>query len=104
MMKVTSQISTWLWHPLRAKSFIIALYNSCETITHPRKLKVSLNDVSSGANLCTLDGEFGAMMEVNLVNDGPVTLQLDSRKFVYVEEKEQSPTSTTPSPKPKKQD
>ena len=55
-------------------------------------------------NLCTLDGEFGAMMEVNLVNDGPVTLQLDSRKFVYVEEKEQSPTSVTPSPKPKKQD
>jgi len=44
------------------------------------------------------------MMEVNLVNDGPVTLQLDSRKFVYVEEKEQSPTSVTPSPKPKKQD
>ncbi|KAJ1895404.1 D-tyrosyl-tRNA(Tyr) deacylase [Coemansia sp. IMI 209127] len=28
-------------------------------------------------------GEFGAMMQVNLVNDGPVTLQLDSRKFAY---------------------
>jgi len=26
------------------------------------------------------DGEFGAMMEVELVNDGPVTLQIDSRK------------------------
>ncbi|KAJ2556518.1 D-tyrosyl-tRNA(Tyr) deacylase [Coemansia sp. RSA 1933] len=28
-------------------------------------------------------GEFGAMMHVSLVNDGPVTLQLDSRKFSY---------------------
>ncbi|KAJ2782133.1 D-tyrosyl-tRNA(Tyr) deacylase [Coemansia javaensis] len=28
-------------------------------------------------------GEFGAMMQVALVNDGPVTLQLDSRKFSY---------------------
>ncbi|ORX74247.1 hypothetical protein DL89DRAFT_231803 [Linderina pennispora] len=26
-------------------------------------------------------GEFGAMMQVSLVNDGPVTLELDSRKF-----------------------
>ncbi|KAJ2702184.1 D-tyrosyl-tRNA(Tyr) deacylase [Coemansia sp. IMI 209128] len=30
-------------------------------------------------------GEFGAMMKVGLVNDGPVTLQLDSRKFAYAE-------------------
>ncbi|KAI8322969.1 D-tyrosyl-tRNA deacylase [Martensiomyces pterosporus] len=28
-------------------------------------------------------GEFGAMMHVSLVNDGPVTLELDSRKFTY---------------------
>ncbi|KAJ2226573.1 D-tyrosyl-tRNA(Tyr) deacylase, partial [Coemansia sp. RSA 1722] len=28
-------------------------------------------------------GEFGAMMKVALVNDGPVTLELDSRKFSY---------------------
>jgi hypothetical protein len=26
-----------------------------------------------------VDGQFGAMMEVELVNDGPVTLQIDSR-------------------------
>jgi D-tyrosyl-tRNA(Tyr) deacylase len=32
------------------------------------------------------DGQFGAMMQVALVNDGPVTLQLDSRKFVYAHE------------------
>ncbi|KAF9957300.1 D-tyrosyl-tRNA(Tyr) deacylase [Modicella reniformis] len=31
-----------------------------------------------------LDGEFGAMMIVNIANDGPVTLELDSRKFEYV--------------------
>ncbi|CAG8483759.1 5524_t:CDS:10 [Ambispora leptoticha] len=27
------------------------------------------------------DGVFGAMMKVNIVNEGPVTLELDSRKF-----------------------
>lgn len=26
------------------------------------------------------DGEFGAMMDVALVNDGPVTIQLDTRE------------------------
>jgi D-tyrosyl-tRNA(Tyr) deacylase len=30
-----------------------------------------------------LDGEFGAMMVVDISNDGPVTLELDSRKFTY---------------------
>ncbi|KAG0303684.1 D-tyrosyl-tRNA(Tyr) deacylase [Dissophora globulifera] len=30
------------------------------------------------------DGEFGAMMVVNIANDGPVTLELDSRKFEYI--------------------
>ncbi|KAI7864778.1 D-tyrosyl-tRNA deacylase [Spinellus fusiger] len=29
------------------------------------------------------DGKFGAMMSVEIVNDGPVTLELDSRKFTY---------------------
>ncbi|KAI8387956.1 D-tyrosyl-tRNA deacylase [Radiomyces spectabilis] len=29
------------------------------------------------------DGKFGAMMLVDIVNDGPVTLELDSRKFTY---------------------
>ncbi|KAF8934776.1 D-tyrosyl-tRNA(Tyr) deacylase [Haplosporangium gracile] len=35
-----------------------------------------------GEILC--DGEFGAMMLVNIANDGPVTLELDSRKFEYL--------------------
>ncbi|OAX41552.1 hypothetical protein K503DRAFT_790705 [Rhizopogon vinicolor AM-OR11-026] len=30
------------------------------------------------------DGEFGAMMNVSLTNEGPVTLTLDTRKFEYV--------------------
>jgi D-tyrosyl-tRNA(Tyr) deacylase len=30
------------------------------------------------------DGVFGAMMVVDIQNDGPVTLELDSRKFTYV--------------------
>jgi D-tyrosyl-tRNA(Tyr) deacylase len=32
-----------------------------------------------GAGIKTEEGEFGAMMEVGLVNDGPVTFVLDSR-------------------------
>jgi D-tyrosyl-tRNA(Tyr) deacylase len=31
-------------------------------------------------NICVETGEFGAHMEVSLVNDGPVTLLIDSRK------------------------
>jgi len=30
------------------------------------------------------DGKFGAMMNVSLVNEGPVTFTLDSRKFEYI--------------------
>ncbi|KAI0053943.1 D-tyrosyl-tRNA deacylase [Auriscalpium vulgare] len=33
------------------------------------------------------DGKFGAMMNVTLTNEGPVTLTLDSRKFVYTDQK-----------------
>jgi len=40
-------------------------------------------------------------MQVSLVNDGPVTLQLDSRKFVYTEDSK-SP-AVTPSPKQRKE-
>ncbi|KAG0249522.1 D-tyrosyl-tRNA(Tyr) deacylase [Mortierella polycephala] len=39
------------------------------------------------------DGEFGAMMLVNIANDGPVTLELDSRKFEYVPVTNQSSPS-----------
>lgn len=31
------------------------------------------------------DGRFGAMMNVSLTNEGPVTFTIDSRKFEYVE-------------------
>ncbi|KAG8967787.1 D-tyrosyl-tRNA(Tyr) deacylase [Tulasnella sp. 419] len=31
------------------------------------------------------DGRFGAMMAVSLVNEGPVTLTIDSRKFEYIQ-------------------
>jgi len=31
------------------------------------------------------DGQFGAMMSVNLTNEGPITFTLDSRKFEYVD-------------------
>ncbi|CAG8456404.1 2812_t:CDS:2 [Dentiscutata erythropus] len=39
------------------------------------------------------DGVFGAMMNVSLVNEGPVTLELDSRKFAYTEKKVSSSKS-----------
>ena len=32
------------------------------------------------ANISVLTGQFGAMMEVKLINDGPVTIMLDSRE------------------------
>ncbi|KAF8205590.1 D-Tyr tRNAtyr deacylase-like domain-containing protein [Mycena galopus ATCC 62051] len=41
------------------------------------------------------DGKFGAMMDVSLTNEGPVTFTLDSRKFEYTPEP--SPGSTTDS-------
>lgn len=44
---------------------------------HPDKIKGSVCGTEA------LDGVFGAMMQVGIVNDGPVTIQLDSRKFEY---------------------
>ncbi|KAG6376403.1 D-Tyr tRNAtyr deacylase-like domain-containing protein [Boletus reticuloceps] len=31
-----------------------------------------------------IDGQFGAMMDVSLTNEGPITFTLDTRKFEYV--------------------
>ncbi|KAF8907575.1 D-Tyr tRNAtyr deacylase-like domain-containing protein [Mucidula mucida] len=38
------------------------------------------------------DGKFGAMMNVSLTNEGPITLTVDSRKFEYVENGKDSNT------------
>jgi D-aminoacyl-tRNA deacylase len=40
-----------------------------------------LADALRGYNLKVQTGRFGAMMDVELVNDGPVTIVLDSREF-----------------------
>ncbi len=40
-----------------------------------------LADILSERGLVVRTGVFGAMMEVELVNDGPVTIVLDSREF-----------------------
>ncbi|KAG0092223.1 D-tyrosyl-tRNA(Tyr) deacylase [Podila epicladia] len=48
------------------------------------------------------DGEFGAMMLVNIANDGPVTLELDSRKFEYVPVTNQSSPAVTKAMKQEK--
>lgn len=47
------------------------------------------------------DGRFGAMMQCSLTNDGPVTLQIDSRKYTYdaiPEPKSKSKTSGSSTP------
>jgi len=41
------------------------------------------------------DGRFGAMMNVSLTNDGPVTFTLDSRKFEYANNGSGSGTPTS---------
>ena len=52
------------------------------------------------------NGRFGAMMACSLTNDGPVTLQVDSRKYTYdtpaAEQKgkaKSSPASSAPASK-----
>ncbi|KAG6840964.1 hypothetical protein C0991_002946 [Blastosporella zonata] len=40
------------------------------------------------------DGRFGAMMNVSLTNEGPITITLDSRKFEYVDSTKTSGVST----------
>jgi D-aminoacyl-tRNA deacylase len=41
----------------------------------------SLRDLLRGSNVSVQTGQFQAMMDVDLVNDGPVTLLLDSEKL-----------------------
>ncbi|KAE9549381.1 hypothetical protein FO519_007409 [Halicephalobus sp. NKZ332] len=50
--------------PTKAKDFYGQFYKDLQKAYIPEKVK---------------DGEFGAMMKVNIVNDGPVTITLDSR-------------------------
>ncbi|KAG8883505.1 D-tyrosyl-tRNA(Tyr) deacylase [Tulasnella sp. 331] len=40
------------------------------------------------------DGRFGAMMSVSIMNEGPVTIPIDSRKFEYVQPVSRSMQST----------
>jgi len=44
------------------------------------KLYLDFIDEIGGLGVATASGRFGAMMEVHLVNDGPVTLILDSQR------------------------
>jgi D-aminoacyl-tRNA deacylase len=44
-----------------------------------RELYQHVVSLCRGSGIKTEEGEFGAMMEVELVNDGPVTFVLDSR-------------------------
>ncbi|KAH7914038.1 D-Tyr tRNAtyr deacylase-like domain-containing protein [Hygrophoropsis aurantiaca] len=48
------------------------------------------------------DGQFGAMMNVSLTNEGPVTFTLDTRKFEYITSASTSSTSIDKVKKPVK--
>ncbi|CAK5265141.1 unnamed protein product [Mycena citricolor] len=57
--------------------------------TKPRRYKVRrvrAFERAAVADTTTPDGRFGAMMDVALTNEGPVTFTLDSRKFEYVQD------------------
>ncbi|PFH51721.1 hypothetical protein AMATHDRAFT_141892 [Amanita thiersii Skay4041] len=41
------------------------------------------------------DGRFGAMMDVSLTNDGPVTFTIDSRKWEYIDSSKSSKASSS---------
>jgi D-aminoacyl-tRNA deacylase len=56
---------------------------SFESAEHPRKAKEMYLQFIDGLRrmgITTETGDFGAFMEVRLINNGPVTLMLDSRK------------------------
>jgi D-tyrosyl-tRNA(Tyr) deacylase len=56
---------------------------SFENAEHPRKAKEMYLQFIDGLRrmgIATETGDFGAFMEVHLINDGPVTMMLDSRK------------------------
>ena len=55
------------WHRAAGPEVALPLYEEC----------VRVMEATLGCPVAT--GEFGAMMHVELVNDGPVTLVLDSR-------------------------
>lgn len=59
----------------RRPSFITA---AKEPLAKPLYLRVGAQAAQSG--VCVAYGEFGADMQVELVNDGPVTILLDSKR------------------------
>ena len=54
------------------------------------------NSAPQTSRIYTSDGKFGAMMNVSLINDGPVTFTLDSRKFEYVPPNDDKIMTTNP--------
>ncbi len=46
---------------------------------HAQPLYESFTAAARGCGICVATGEFGAHMQVELTNDGPVTITLDSR-------------------------
>ncbi len=57
---------------------------SCIDAMEPERAKKIIEELASrisGYGLSVKMGQFGALMKVSLVNDGPVTILLDSRLF-----------------------
>ncbi|KZT39214.1 hypothetical protein SISSUDRAFT_985138 [Sistotremastrum suecicum HHB10207 ss-3] len=53
----------------KSREFYSSFLTRLGTLYHPERIK---------------DGKFGAMMNVSLTNEGPVTFTIDSRKFEYI--------------------
>jgi D-tyrosyl-tRNA(Tyr) deacylase len=62
------------WHKGRRPSFINAAPPE-----HGKKLYNLFVEYMESENIPTKTGRFGAMMDVSLINDGPVTFVLDSK-------------------------
>ena len=81
-------------HDIQAEMLIVSqftLYGDCRKGRRPsysraanpiaaKRLYQSFIDAMQNYEIRVATGEFQAMMEVNIVNDGPVTILLDSKK------------------------
>ncbi|KAL0059029.1 D-tyrosyl-tRNA(Tyr) deacylase [Marasmius tenuissimus] len=72
-----------------SKDLYSSFLEKMKELYQPEKIMGACALPSSGVRILMLvhtkDGKFGAMMNVSLTNEGPVTFTIDSRKFEYVE-------------------
>jgi D-tyrosyl-tRNA(Tyr) deacylase len=59
--------------------FVLSVFSLALTDPIRKVFQASMRSTRTSSPMRTFSGRFGAMMEVRLCNDGPVTLVLDSR-------------------------